>query len=234
MSPPSSGHSPILERVLFPLGVVFILVVPIMVAVIFHDATASWIAALCGAFVVMSSKFSTLAEFSLGPLRAKMRETLDEAAATVEQLRELATSMTYAVLTDLMAASFMGGMSNETRLKLHDELIDKLGSLGATKDQIKRAESEWRKGIDIMYHRIIGANIITATNLTNTNDQNQLSAAVQALLHFLNWISAPPSEFETLSRNRDILTPEVQRWIDDFRHFRQANETRRRDEFASE
>jgi hypothetical protein len=39
------------------------------------------------------ARFDDLAEFSLGPLKAKMRETIDEAIATLDQLRAVATSM---------------------------------------------------------------------------------------------------------------------------------------------
>jgi hypothetical protein len=160
-----------------------------------------------------------------------MREALVEATATVEQLRDVATSMIGAYLTDLMAGSFMDGMSLEKRLQLHDELHDKLSGLGATADQLRSADVEWRKGISVIYHRIISNEIIRAIEPSDIVTRNQLVSETQSLLDFPNWIAAQPSAFEQFATRHQALTPAVQGWIDDYHHFLQSNELRRRHEF---
>ena len=44
-------------KLLFWIGIVFTLVVPILIGKFFSDHSISWVAALCGAFVVLMSKF---------------------------------------------------------------------------------------------------------------------------------------------------------------------------------
>jgi hypothetical protein len=218
------------ERILFPVSVCFILAVPISIGLFFHAISVAWLAALCGAFVLLVSRLETLAELSLGPLKAKMRQTIAEAAATVDQLRDIATPMISAFLIDLISGSFMGGISNERRLQLHDELIDKLKALGATEEQLRKAEDGWRKGINVLFHRIIRNQIVEAARPSTT--ANQLASEVRTLLDFDNWSVADPKSFEELARKHQVLTPQVQSWIDDYRHFLVANEIRRRDEFV--
>jgi hypothetical protein len=40
--------------------------------------TTAWITVVCGAFVMMMSKFESLAELTIGPLKAKTREVVEE------------------------------------------------------------------------------------------------------------------------------------------------------------
>ncbi|MEE9294142.1 MAG: hypothetical protein V3W34_04135 [Phycisphaerae bacterium] len=68
---------------LFWLGIVFTLVAPIVIGVAYGDQTTNWIAALCGAFVTFMAKIESIAELSLGPVKARMKEKMEEAAAAV-------------------------------------------------------------------------------------------------------------------------------------------------------
>src|SRR5450432_4251121 len=101
-----------------------------------------------------------------------MREAVAEAAATIDQLRDLATSTTSAFLTNLIASSFMGGMSNARRFKMHDELMEQLELLGVSTKKLEQADMEWRNGVGIFYHRIISNSIIKEANITVTADHN--------------------------------------------------------------
>lgn len=218
------------DQLVFVAGIVFVLLVPSAIGILVSNATAAWIALLSGAFVTVISKFDRIAEFSLGPLRARMREVVAEATATIDQLRELATSTTSAFLTNLIANSFMGGMSNERRFRVHDELVEQLRLLRVTEEQLERAEAGWKLGVGVIYHRIIGKRI-TDKAIEEARNSNTLQNEIQALLDFPNWAVPPPEKFENFAQERNMLTPAVQSWIDDYRHFRRTGEIRRRDEF---
>jgi len=224
---------PPIDRVFFVVSLCFVLVVPPLIGLVLHDNSVAWLTVLCGGLVAFLSRIEALAELRIGPLRATMREKIAEAAATVEQLRELATSITAAFLTDLIGSSFMGVMSNDMRLRIHDELIENLRSLGATNGQINRAEEEWRKGIGIVYHRIISNEMQKAVKHPNTMAHNKMSSETRALVDFPAWNVASPTEYERFARDHQVLAQDVQSWIDDYRHFLASNEIRRRSEFVA-
>lgn len=101
------------KAVLFWAGAIFTLVAPLVVGMLSRNPTTLWVVALCGAFVTMLTKIDDLVEISLGPVRAKMRETIREATATIEQLQAVAASIAEVALTDLMASNFMGGTNTQ-------------------------------------------------------------------------------------------------------------------------
>jgi hypothetical protein len=224
-------HTPNLDRGLFVCGACFLLIVPIGIDLHYHDVAAAWLAAMCGGFVIFSSRLDALA-LPPDPVRATIRDTMAEAAATVDELRELATSMIAAFLTDLIGGSFMGAVSLEKRLQLHDELLEKLKALGLKNDQLRNVDEDWRKGISIVFHRIITRHISDAADPSDRAAHNQLHSEMQSLLDFSNWTVASPSAYEDFARKNQALTSNVQSWIADYRHFLTSNEIRRRDEFV--
>jgi hypothetical protein len=218
--------------VLFWIGIAFTALVPITIGLTGGSASTTWVAALCGAFITFMAKLKDLTELSLGPVRAKMRETIAEANATVEQLREVATTLVSAMLTDMMAGNFMSGMTLGVRLELRDQVMSSLRRIGVSEDQLSRAEAEWRKGIGVTYHRIVAKAIQRAAG--DGKHDPALATEFQELLDFPTWSAPRPVEMESFARKRGVLTEDVQGWIADYRHFLDTNEIRRRGEFERE
>jgi hypothetical protein len=197
------------------------------------SAGASWLATWCGPFVAFMAKFDDLAEFSLGPLRAKMRKTIDEANATLGQLREVATSMVTATLTDVMAGDFLGGMTRAKRLELHDKLMDQLQALGVSDEQRERADADWHKGICTIYCRII-SNTATkhAKSFMKIAKYNKISNEFNTMIKWATWDAAIPAQLKALCQTHDLLTSEVSQWLEDYQNYLETGEIRRKDEFA--
>jgi hypothetical protein len=53
------------------------------------------------------------------------------------------------------AGNFGAGMPLGKRLELYDQLMEQLGKLGISDEQRRRATTEWRRGIHVIYQRII-------------------------------------------------------------------------------
>jgi hypothetical protein len=64
------------EQNLFWVSVVFVLLVPTAIGLMTSNSTIAWLTLVCGAFVTMMSKFETLAELTMGPLKVRMREVV--------------------------------------------------------------------------------------------------------------------------------------------------------------
>ena len=185
------------------------------------------------------SRFDDLAEFSLGPLRARMREKIEEATATIEQTRSIALALTKVALTDLMAGAFMSGTTLTVRLNLHDELVRQLEEIGASAEQIADAENMWRRGIGLIFHRAIRREILQrhgSPNRVGPNETPEMQATAkgfQNLLDFARWIVPSPAEMESYLRPKNAVTPEIQAWIDDYRHYLETGVIRRMDLFEA-
>lgn len=210
-------------------GVIFTAVAPIVIGLKFNEYQVAWIAALCGAFITLMAKPEALAELSLGPLKAKMQNTIAEATATVGQLREVAATVANVVLSDLIAGHFMWGMSFKKRLELHDELILNLQKLGVAADQIGHAELEWKRGIGVVYHNKMGHDL-----QQRARDLGMDGAAAQKCAEEFNALAkkdtrsaALPDEYEQFFSKHGLLSIQIKDWVDDYRHFMETNEVRR-------
>jgi hypothetical protein len=89
------------EQNLFWVSVVFVLLAPIVIGLT-SNATIAWLTLVCGTFVAMMSKFESLAELTIGPLKVKMREVAQESRVLQARLdvalKELAAAKAEAKL----------------------------------------------------------------------------------------------------------------------------------------
>ena len=78
--PPTDRHwwTAVATDILFWVSVAFVLLVPTAIGLITSNTTTAGIALVCGCFVALMSKFESLAELTIGPLKAKMREVAED------------------------------------------------------------------------------------------------------------------------------------------------------------
>jgi len=189
-------------------------------------------AILCLVFVYLG-KFESFE--GLG-IKAKMKEQIREADATIKQLREISAVSSEATLTNLMAGSFMGGMKSEKRFELHDKIIDSLKKIGANQDQINEIESDWKKGITIIYHRIIQDTVEQRKNPNQINaeapeEARKAGHEIEELLDFKNWVAPTPQQIKSVLEKYNIKSPEAEEWISDYDHFLKTGEIRNKEKF---
>ncbi len=218
------------------IGIIFTLLAPVTIGLSFHDKSTAWIAALCGVFVTLIAKFDDLTEIGVGPVRAKMRETIREAVATIAQLRSLASTLGRVASTDLMAGGFMGSMQLKMRLDLYDQLIAQLRELGLDNQQIAKATELSGKAINLIYFREIRVAIEQRKQPYSVEgvpaDLRSIGAKFEELLNFENWEAPSPDVIQDFVEANKVATSEVTQWISDYRHFATTGEIRRREAFA--
>ena len=217
------------NKIIFHLAATLTLLGPAISYWWTEKTEVAWLALVAAATFTFFTRLDDLAELSLGPIRAKMREAIAEAVATLDQLRELATALSGAVLTDLMAGNFMDGMKLATRLNLHDQVIASLEKIGVSNAQKASAEEEWRKGISITYHRAIKKAIEEDRNLEGAA---AIANEFQNTLRFEHWSALSPDEVDEFLHEKGVTSREARAWVDDYRHFVRTNEIRNRERFA--
>ena len=226
--------------ILFWGGLGFTVIVPLWIGLELEDPSTSWVSFLIGAFIVFMSKFDEIAEFSLGPLRARMREKIEEADAALIRLRKVAGTLTEVTLTDLMASNFMGDLPLAQKLDLHDELMEELVELDVPESDRSRIESMWRQGIGVIYNRAIIRAVRSGVRERDmTDDERVRFDALRTEMHNMidfskGWSGPTPVEYERYLADNEIMNDDAQEWINDYRHYLEANEIRRRDVFATQ
>jgi len=223
---------------LFWGGVIFTLAAPLFIGIFYKDTNTTWVAALCGAFVTFMARIDDITEISLGPVKAKMRETIKEAYVTIEELRNVAAISAKAILTDIMAGTFVGGMNLKTRLSLHDQIITSLKEIKASENAIKDAEEMWLKGIRIIYLNIIKASLegrdkLSKSDIKTSPENLEASRELNKMLCFEKWQTPSPDEIESFIEGKVIMTEKLSEWISDYRHFMGTGLIRRREDFEN-
>lgn len=159
-----------------------------------------------------------------------------KAAATVDQLQNIACTTARATLTDLMAANFMGGTTLKARLDLHDQIIDSLREIGIPEDKIKEANKMWSKGIGVIYHRGIRNALEGRTNPDEVNlkaspELRKASDEFQKTQDFEQWQVLSPDEMQSFIEGKGFMNEAVSELIDDYRYFLDTGNIRRRSVF---
>jgi hypothetical protein len=223
---------------LFWVGAVFTLVAPVTIGLLSRNPTTMWIAALSGAFVTLLTRIDDLTEIALGPVKAKMKVTLEEAAATIDQVRNLAVAVARVASTDLMAGGFMGSMTLEMRLDLRDELIAQLHALGLNKKQIEDATANSTRAIAIIYHRTIH-HAIERRKVPHSvegvpPELQEIGSRFEKLVQFDSWRVPSSDKVQKFVVANNVNTDEVKHWTSDYDHFMRTGEIRRRELFVKQ
>lgn len=170
-------------------------------------------------------------KFKGAGFEAEMRQAVEEAHATVEQLRTLAATSTESTLTTLMSENFFDGTTLEHRLSMHDKLVDCLRQLGVSQKQIGEARHMWSKGIGIIYHRAIH------NALADREEKNpeRITAAkeFQELLKFERWDAPSSQEMRAFIQARGLLSEQISQLLSDYAYFEQTGQIKRRDVFVT-
>ncbi len=221
-------------KAIFWIGMVFTLVAPAVIGVYFKDPSTSWVAALCGAFVTFVAKFEEIAELSLGPVKAKMKEQIAEANATLSQLKNVSATISEGFLSELMSGAFFGGMKLRDRFALHDKIIKLLESIGIPEEDIKGTKTFWNKGICVMYKNkivhIVGLRTRPSTVNTKAPEENNKAAdEINAMFDKNTWTAPTPYQIRAVIDKYGVSTPEAEEALADYEYFIATGEIRSRD-----
>ncbi len=200
------------------------------------DAKQAGVVLAASVFLLLASRLDQITAFSFAGAEAKLDRKVAEADATLNELREAMTTFAQAMLTSSMANEFMDGLPTRRRFDYHDQVMDSLRDLKLTSTQLAKAESGWRQGVAILYHRLF-ANVV-AHQLKSSDKPNQERSAIVDKLHklgdFSTWTSPSPAVVRDFLKKEGVYNAELEQWLEDYEHFLTTGELRRRDSFLYE
>jgi|GEM_PF-2341568 len=201
-------------------------------------ATEMGLIVVAGAIWLAFLHIDKIQKFKGAGFEAEMKQAITEANATVHQLREVAATSSEAILTDLMAGNFFDGTTLDTRLGLHDQIILNLQNIGASPAQIKKADSMWRNGVGVIFHRGVRVSIEQREkkHQVNTKAEKHIldaSKEFQNNLNFSAWQAPSPQEMREFIVSRNAMNPDVEELLQDYSQFVEEGTFRRRDVFIN-
>jgi hypothetical protein len=220
----------IAQAAFFWIGALTLIFGPALAYWLTKDTMLATLVLFGAAAAVFVGRFESFVEFAFGPLKAKMRQTIAEANATLDQLREIAVMSASAALTDIMAGGFSGSMSQARRLDVHDDIVASLQRIGVSEDTMRRVKKEWDKGIEFIYSRGIGEMVFSELEQPQ---RAEVARAWSELGDFSEWRAPTPQQIEKLcERFSHKLSAQVAAALDDYRHFLRTGEIREREKFV--
>ena len=199
---------------------VLIIIVPVTLLVFWGKKTGMWLIVVAGAVVLTFANIDKIQRFKIAGIEAEMRKAVQEANATIEQLRNVATTSARATITSLMADNFIAGITLKNRLELHDQLISNLEKIGASKQQIEEADEMWKRGVGVIYHRGIGNKLDSPT-----------AQEFQGLLKLDDWKAPSSGEIEKFIESKGLMNQELKDLIDEYKYFESTGTIRRKELF---
>ncbi len=225
-----------IKKILFVFGIFFTLFIPLGIQIGIKDSTAAWIALLCVAFVSLMAKYDEIIEISFGPISARMKDKIIEATATISQLKKVSLAQSKAMLTNMMASSFLGNMPFKNKLLLHDDVIKSLKEIEIDDEEINRIDEMWQKGIGIHYLNLIRATLENrkvgeARNPDTTKEVMAVSDSIQEMLDFPTWTVPSPEKIENIINSKAMMKPEIQECINDYKFYLENKQIKRKELF---
>lgn len=183
-------------------------------------------------FSASIERFKVLKGLGIEARTRKLDAAIDQATATLEQLRELAASLSGVALTELMSGHFVyGGLTLKDRIELHHELLETLKGLGVSAHRIDAADKNWRMGIASIYR----SKIVSLVGKSSSPDSHRLAAQeLEEMFSGEGLSTSSPSEVQNFLELRGLMTPEIQKWVSDFDFYIKNKRIRRIDQFAAE
>ncbi len=180
---------------------------------------------------IFVGRFESFVEVTFGPLKAKMKQTIAEANATLDQLKEIAAMSASAMLTDAMGSNFWDGMTVSRMLSIYDSIIRSLRKIEVSETQMQEVTKEWNKGVALLYQR--GLHEKALLELPQDKAQNFISQWT-ARNDIPEWQAITPNQIEALFAEFQVTPSEgMKTALGHYRHFLQTGEIRNREEFVS-
>jgi len=210
------------------IGVLCLIAAAILIgrARTFKEASSRGLIAVVGATAIVLTRLSDFTGFTALGMTAELRQTINEANATIAQLRTLALTIAEPELSHLaMSGITFSQLTFSYQYERKKQIVKILQDLGIPQDDITRATRVWTEVTLLKLSNVI-ASALEKTDKT-------LAEKFRAVR--TNGGENKPAKPEVLSaflRNNDVTDNEVLELVDDYKHLYDTGEVRRPEVFS--
>lgn len=179
---------------------------------------------LSGALCMAFANIDKMAKFKGAGFEAEMKNAIDKAYATIEEVQQIGCKSAAAVLEVTAAfGRYGGGTTTLRRLQIRDNLVTSLKRLGVNNEDIREAQ----KGFDRWLAFDHGLKICEATkgNWPKTKEGKRFHM-------YTDDYAITANEFQKFVDDNNLVSKEVNEAIEDLRYFESNKKLRRPEQWA--
>lgn len=226
----------VLGDAVYWLGVAAIVIVAPS-AWLFSGWNGAGFAVLWGLLLIVVGRFDRVTQFSFGAtgLMVQLQQKIDEATATLEQVRSLATATSFALLSELMAGEFSYGSPLTKRIEVRNRIIAELKSLKLPDEKLRQAEAGWQEYGAILYTGKIRSVVVKEMKAAGRSGDEigTFESEFKTALQPNTWTAPTASAVREFLQKRGLLSAVAAKWIEEYQQFLNTGEIRRPDEFSA-
>jgi hypothetical protein len=204
--------------VLFYIAIVYTLLVPLAAALLVGAGTAA-VLSLVGIVMIVITRIDDIELFKLWGLEARLRQKIDEASATVEQLKRLASAIAEPAISSLaMHDQMMRRLNLSYRHKMKGDIDHMLREIGVSNEKISEIGAVWNQ---MMAYRL-ARHVVEGENVSEQvwKDWQELAQAYE------HERPVPPGKVEAFLKERKMWGSDRARRLEDYKHFIGTGEVR--------
>ena len=206
--------------------IIFIIMGPCLIFGFLGKPTEMGLIIIASSITAAFINIDKIKKFKGAGFEAEMQKVVDEAYASIAQVREITCATAEVSLSHLIESCFWGNLSFNKKLNLHDNLIDKLKNIKATDQQIQNVNKIWNKGILIIYHRGLKNQI-----KQDFNPSQEIIDEFDRLQNFELFEIKSLDIHKNFILDKGLINDKIEHLLNDFKYFEQTNEILNKDEF---
>ena len=204
-------------KILFWLAAMTAFICPTL-GIFLGYSQAGWASLVSSLVLMFATRFETVEELSFGPLKAKLREKIEEVEKFIEPLNELALTLSEISLTLVMGEGRWDGLSYDERFRAREQIDALLDSLSITGEKRNRIYEKWNAYLESDH-----ANKISERKNQYTDEFLERLGR----LRIDGLRVSPAADYKSLFVSEGLLTPEIDALIQDLDYFQHHRTVRR-------
>jgi len=219
-----------LIKALFPLGVVYIVAAPILFLFSENAKEPAIFVLISGALLAIFSRFDDVSELGLFGLKAKIERVLNDAYATLEQVKKFAKIISISSLSNTARSGWMGGMPEDQKREILVSTLEGLDQLGCDELEIRQISEDFHDCQLLEYRQVLlgGGGCQTP----DTKDE-QLRKEWNDLIDKPVNPPISPNELNTFFEKFNLMTQENRMHLEGYKYYFENHEFQNFDDFKN-
>jgi len=204
------------QQILFALGIIYVAATPALFYFVQNAKEPAIFLLISGILLAILSRFDDVSELGLFGLKAKIELALNDAYATLEQVKAFAKISATASLSNTARSGWWGGIPDDRTQEIFKSTQETLKNIGCSSEEIYTISSDFHDCLLCEYRQTLLGGGISRIPETNSNDCQKEWEALRG-----REVSPPvlPEELENFFKKYNFATEENQKRVAGYAYY---------------
>ena len=209
------------QIILFTVGILYVAAAPGLFFVIGNAKEPAVFLLISGVLLAVLSRFEDVSELGLFGLKAKIERALNDAYATLEQVKEFAKIFAVSSLSNMARSGWWGGIPEEQTREMLRSTQETLRKLGCSEEEITEISKDFHDCQLCDYRQtILGGG---GSQIPKSDDQ-ECQREWHALRERPESPPVHPDELKAFFEKHNFMTDELRKRLDGYAHYYKHHE----------